>query len=561
MLGKLSTHPLLSNSRNITILFIVSLLLALTLRIKFEVNYPQVYGDYANLALKTKNFIEGHGFTYGRVSLKDLSQVNYETWNLWPNGFSIMLVPLYYLTGSLITSMVLAQVIGVILLLFGFLRIFKILELSKLTQSIFLLFAAFTATPYSYLGTTDLLTAGLFLWVIALTIEICTKKGRSSWKEITIGVLLFFSAALRYACISNIIIIPCLFIFLSLLKKERRTFFTGILILVYAAIPTFIFFAIYKMIPGRSYLADALTHFNFSYILHYPFYWSSLKWFDAFPLKAFFFTLPLEFRLPINHFIIKSVRLTEYLFSLLILGYLLWCFLKKRSWLSGLKENKPIDIFTLLGMFSLIVIVGTISLQSLTMPLEQFHIPWMPEGMTAVFITRYFVIGILVIQVFFFLLMDGLLKKVISIKYAHIFVLGLFVSSMLINFQHWGYSTYKCYVGKDSYSYWDEGNDMISMYKILNLDAQKNPGINIVIATYKEARDVSDPSIYAQATNFIYQYDSIIGGKFQHTKPVILYTVMPKTTLTEQEKKFVADFNPQQVLQCSDGIVYRTYLQ
>src|SRR6185312_3002514 len=335
----------LDDSRYANILFIISFLLALTLRSAFEISYPQISCDYAHLALKAKNFIEGHGFTYGRVSLQNISDVKYETWNLWPNGFSMLIVLFYYFTGSLINAMVLSQVVGVILLIFGLLRVCKALKLNKFTQSFFLLFTAFTVTPYTYLQTTDLLTAALFLWTIALTIELCTNEKRNLWKEIVIGLLLFLSATLRYACISNIIIIPCFFIFFSWIKKNSKAFFSGTAILVCAAIPTFIFYKVYTILPSRSNIANDLIHLRFSGLIHSTIYWSSLKWFDAFPLKAFFCTLPLEFRLPHNSFITKAVRLSENVISLSILSYLGWYFFRKRNWIKSLKENNPVEIF------------------------------------------------------------------------------------------------------------------------------------------------------------------------------------------------------------------------
>jgi len=552
---------MLNTSKNINILFIVSILLALTLRITFEINFPHIDGDYAHLALEAKNFIEGHGFTYGRVNARNISQVKYTPINYYPNGFCMMLVPLYYITGSFISSMVLIQVIGIILLIFGFIRIFKILEIDKLVQSIFLLFTAFILTPYSYLLTTDMLTGALFLWIIALTIEVVyTQEKRTLWKKIAIGGLLFLSAALRYACIINILIIPCFFVFYSILKREKKAFFTGILIFLCAFIPTLIFNTIYKMTSDRTEFISNLIHFRF--------YWNLLKWFDAFPLKAFFYTLPLEYKLPYNQVIIKLVRLFEYLLSIFILGYLLSYFLKKRDWLTGLKEKKPIDIFTTISIISFILIVGFISFQTITTPPEVlgYNPHWMPNIWTFVYCTRYFVIVIFLVQIFFFILMDTVRKKIVTLKYSLAFIMIIFALSMFVNIIFWGYTIYKYHIGNSSYSYWYQGRSMISAHKLITLDAEKNPGVNIVIASRLNYSNVNDPTIFSRATNFTFSYDSVIQGKFKYTKSVILYTLMPRTNLTEQEKKFVSGFNAKQVFQWDasilypGGTLYRTFL-
>jgi len=332
--------------------------------------------------------------------------------------------------------------------------------------------------------------------------------------------------------------------------------------MAYAAIPTFIFYSIYTILPSRSSIANDLIHLRFSGLIDSTVYWSSLKWFDAFPLKAFFCTLPLEFRLPHDLFVTKAARLLEDGIALLILSYLGWYFFRKRSWVKGLKENNPVDIFALLSIPFFIVIIATISLQSLTMPLEQYHIPWMSAGMTAVFITRYFVVPLLIIQVLFFLLLQDALKRKTAIKYMHGIVVAWFILFMSINIVHCAYSIYQYRADKkNNYSYWNKGKYMIGIHETLNQDAKKNPGVNIVFVTSAEARSVCDPTIYSWSTNMVFQYDSIIGGKFQHTKPVIVYTLMQRNSLSGVEEEFISNFKAQKISENDDKVLYRTYME
>jgi hypothetical protein len=110
---------------------------------------------------------------------------------------------------------------------------------------------------------------------------------------------------------------------------------------------------------------------------------------------------------------------------------------------------------------------------------------------------------------------------------------------------------------------------MLAIHKIIDTDAQKNPGVNIVIATCAEPQFVlaGDPTMFSWRTTITCKYDSVIQEKFNHTKPVILYTIMPWPDLSEQERKFVSDNNAREIYHWNNGILYnggvlyRTYLQ
>src|SRR5208282_4898542 len=115
------------------------------------------------------------------------------------------------ITSSFINAAVLLQCISVIILIFGFIKLFRVLEVCQTTISLFLLFLAFTPTPFSYLGTTDLLTGALFLWAIACSIDLYNNN-ITVWKNIIlISLLLVLSCMLRFACIPNLVILPLFF--------------------------------------------------------------------------------------------------------------------------------------------------------------------------------------------------------------------------------------------------------------------------------------------------------------------------------------------------------------
>ncbi|MGP8215158.1 MAG: hypothetical protein ACLQQ4_06310 [Bacteroidia bacterium] len=535
-----------NDNRNSHILFIVCLTLALGLRVKYEIASPNINSDYYMQAAETENFIDGHGFTNSIINLNNISEAQYINHYHEAIGLSIILVPLYYLTGNLINSLVLVQVISIVLLLLVLIRIFKILELSKLAISLFLLFTAYSLF-YEFSFTTDKLSAALFLWGIVLTMEICKEENRNGRRNLLAGFLLFLAASLRYAYIPDIIIIPAFFVFFAFIKKDRKIFFTGMEILAYAAIPTFTLFSIYKT-PHELNFADNLIHFHFADLL------GSLKLFSPFLSRAFFNPYYIYFRIPMNH-IFKFFMLSEYLISAVILFYLGWYFLIKRNLLAGLKNKNPMDVFIVLSCISFPVIVTFLLLETLSVDTEV-------AGQT-----RYFNVLIFMMLILFFAIMDDVFKKSSKTKTAQIFIVILFVSSMLFsigtkltsdkNNYEWNGKQYKFLrAQQESIYYWNALG--YKWNKILTLDAEHNPGVNIVIAGY-DNNYVNGPPGYARATCVTHKFDSIIDGKFRHSEPVIIYTLMPDS-INESERKFISVYKATEVLKCQEGIVYRTFL-
>src|ERR1700741_4708666 len=211
-------------------LFWVCLLLALTLRVKFEMNFPQLDSDYATETEAAKNFVAGHGFSIATVNPENLNDITYSPLRSWPIGYARALLPFYYISGSFISAAVLLQCTSVIILIFGFLKLFKTLGLSKNTISLLLFFLAFTSTPFSYLGTTDLLTGALFLWIISMSIDQFNSDKIHWTKLISISLLLVVSCMLRFACIPNLAIIPFFFAVCAICKKKYKLFIPAAII-------------------------------------------------------------------------------------------------------------------------------------------------------------------------------------------------------------------------------------------------------------------------------------------------------------------------------------------
>jgi hypothetical protein len=525
------------NKRNINILLVISFLLALTFRFREEIAYPDLDSDYYIQAMQTEDFMEGHGFTSRYIRLNDISDVKYIMHGTWPVGLPIILLPLCHIT-NLVNAIVIVQLLSVMLLLFSLLRIFKILELNKLTLFLFLLFTSFNLS-YSYSFITDKLAAAIFLFAMGFALEAGTGKSMSVIKEVGVGVLLFCTMSLRYAYIANIVIIPVFFAFTGIAKHQWKLIYTGLKIFVFAAIPAFIFFNAFKINQQHTGFISQLAHLNFN--------WSSLKQCSPFPSRTFFDPFPIYRHMPLTSSF-KFYLLVEYIISGLVLGLLFWYFFLKRNWWERAKTNDPIASFTTLSCLAFLVIGSFLVFNTLTTI----------EGNT-LYETRYFIVLTLIIQVLFFTLIDQVIKKNVTIKALPVFVWSLFVIS----------TVYSIVISESvSANVWHDTNVNerdhywngleYKWYNTLNADAQKNKGISIIITGY-DRKYIDSPPGYSNGVCAIEQYDSLIDGNFHHSKPVIIYALIP-ASLNAREKNFISIYGAKQVLKSDQGEVYRAFL-
>ncbi len=527
------------NKRNVNILFVISLLLALTYRVKIEIAYPDLNSDYYIQAMQTEDFIEGHGFTSRHVNLKDISDIKYVTKSYtWPVGLSLILLPFCQLT-NLVNAIVIVQVLSMILLLFSLLKIFKVLGLNKLTLSVFLLFTVFNLS-YGYSFITDKLAAAIFLFAMAFALEAGIGKKISIGKEIVIGLLLFCAMALRYAYIPNIVIIPVFLAFIGIVKHERKLIYAGLKIFVMAAIPAYIFFGIYKINQQHTGFISHLVHFDFN--------WSSLKQCSPFPSRTFFNPSAIYDHVPPTSSF-KFYLLAEYIISALVLGVLFWYFLVKRNWWEKVKAGDPIANFTTLSCLSFLVIGPFLVFNTLTTV----------EGNT-LYETRYFIMLILIIQILFFTLMDEVIKKTVVVKAIPVFVWSLCAFSTVYSIgisisvltNAWHDVNFK----EQAY-YWNKMQ--YKWYNVLNTDAQNNKGVNIIVTSYDE-KFFNGPPGYSNSACTTEKYDSLIDGNFHHSKPVIIYALIPDS-LNARERNFISIRGAKQVLKSDQGEVYRAFLK
>lgn len=504
--------------------FYVLLVFALSLRVLSEVNYPILTSDDSIQIEVAKNFHQSGNFTLAWVESKDLSKIQLEPLKLWPVGLSIVVYLLNFLTNNLINAKIIFQCIGALLFVFGILKVLKQLNVSSHIINLFLLLFAFNSSPFLYLGSTDLVTAALFVWVVYFTIKELNCDNSSILNVFFISILSFFAAALRFACIPNLVIIPLVFVLAWMITKNKKSLINAFLILLLGSFFTFLFYKFFPFSSGRtSFITNIKTG---------TFYFSHLKWFDPFTLKAFFYTKPVEFRLPNNPTVLFLYRTCLLVGSILFLVFIMEVFIIRLNFIAWIKKLykqkiKNYDSLILIFICSFAVITSFIALQSITSLPEKnsFGPSWMPYFWTFVYSTRYFIYLMALLIILFFVAYHKQQSKQDGNTWVFKIIYGM---SLFWSIVYWSFSQYQFYSpnGNGAGSEWVNKANSIATFNIINDIHASEPNTHIVFAHYKNLHKEG------LVTNYAYAYPTdaytdIINGNFANSSKLTLIMAMP----------------------------------
>lgn len=518
--------------------FYILLVFALSLRVLSEVNYPILTSDDSIQIEVAKNFNQSGNFTLAWVESKDLSKIQLEPLKLWPVGLSIVVYLLNLITNNLIFAKIVFQCIGVLLFILGIFKVLKLFKVSSNIINLFLLLFSFNSAPFLYLGSTDLFTSALFIWIVYFAIKELISNKSSFINIIFIALLSFFSAALRLACIPNLVIIPLVFILAWAITKNKRNLLNAFISLALGVILTTLFYRLFPFSSARTGFISAIKAG--------PYYFSLLKWFDPFILKAFFYTRPIEFRLPHNDSILFLYRTTMLFSSFLFIAFLGSVFIKKLNFVAWLKKiDKKIldeyDSLVVIVFCSFLIIVSFITLQSITLPPENnsFGPSWMPNLWTSVYSTRYFIYLIVLLIILFFV---GFNKQHVEHKNSSLVFKIIYGMSLTWSIVYWSFSQYQFYSpnGNGAGSEWVNKANSIATFNIINEIHASEPNIHIVFAHYKNFHKEG------LVTNYAYAYPTdayadIIKGNFANSSKLTLIMAMPNN-LSNMELAFLESY-------------------
>jgi hypothetical protein len=322
---------------------------------------------------------------------------------------------------------------------------------------------------------------------------------------------------------------------LAYFSKRKEFFFKGIWILAISALLLVLFYRLFPIDSSRTSFLEALRQGVF--------FFSSLKWMDPFFIKSLFFSRPIEFHLPGNPVLIRIYRILLQLSSISLALFVFLRFFKRLkfgTWLRDFKANNSdkYNRFGLMFLITFLVVVGFISLQSLTVPPESnsFGPSWMPHYWTHVYSTRYFINVVFLFIIMFFVSFS---------RAENAFHKKFFVGSYLVfvtwALGYWLFMNFQFFVGNGAGSPWVNERSDITAYKLCNKLHDEEPLKCIVLARHQKKIDDGLVASYSKAFPTD-DYTRIIKNDFKNSSPLILVMLMPKQ-LSEEETVFLREKN------------------
>ncbi len=533
--------------------YLASLLFCIVLRVLFCVNNPVLTSDNSIQYEAGKNYLMIGKLSNSYVNADNLNQVYEKPLKAWPVSLSILILLINMFSRDFIVSAVIIQIIGSLMLLFGILKTLQLLNISKKTQGLFLIFFAFSNSIFYYCGPTDVLTAGIFSWVIFFSLKLTNTNGKEWLYVVLIAVFSALAALIRMACIPNLAIVPFFLLLIYFLKKKTSYLYHSFIIGGLSLLITVLFYYYFPIDSGRTSFINNIKNGIF--------FFSHLKWMDPFPIKSFLYMRPIDFHLPNNPTLIFLYRAGLLILSFSFFLFLIYLSLKKinsTTWMQRVKNNNNSSLHTLLLLSTSLIVVSFISLQSVTTPPESnsFGPSWMPPFWTFVYSTRYFVYIMVGIIILFFDEMNKSfqdLKNKLVFKYLYV----LFVS---YSFCYFLFSNYQYYSprGNGAASEWINEKEAIAAYRSINKIYEHENNPHIVYCHYKKRY------IEGLVTNFAFahtcnDYENIINNESKHTQPMVLILAMPRT-LSRKELTYLANHSFQVLYVSNKEIITRINL-
>ena len=540
---------------NRTTILIILFLLAFSLRIWHQVVFYDLGPDKMRQIPAAGNYARGNGIADCTVAVNNLSEVTCEPQNWWASGYPFLIGWLYYFSGDFIVSDYILISFALLILFFSAFIIFESINHSSEIVSpffLFLLFSAFSFTPYHYLTTTELLSLAFLAAGCAASIFII--KGSYFLACILAGLLFFLSSFLKYSYYPFLITLP-LTLFLILLFTRKKQLIHSIII--YSVTVLMSFGLLWILFPDHlinTWIEDYSKGWN----------WHNLLQIDPFAVKAFFFTDPFIARLEHFYWLSLFVKAGMFVVSLILVSsfviYTFYCI--KKTYLKGITDVEA--YVYLLGCITLIINVGYlvwISIRLVSIP-QQNNPNW-----TFVWETRFYSPSMLFLQMFLFSIPS---KIDLSMPKLKVFIRTLVMFPVVFAVAYFSWKYFDVFVNKRlDGTYYAESVDKqkIGNYLKENLSKEIQPPVLTFVnygeaygATrlqweYRQDKTISLSLFGDGATRFHWDFKES-GKHLRTTKPVVLFFLMPKK-LNNSEGKFVSENGAAIVLNLSDSDLYR----
>jgi hypothetical protein len=250
----------------------LSVIVAIGIKTALYLHFFQLEGDKLFQALGAKSLIEGRGITFQHVSAHDLSTQITETVNRWPIGYSLVLAPLYRLTGSIEAACVILDVLSIC---FFFIILYKLLNHLQLQRHIIASVILFTGATFGpcISKPTDLLACGALLYACLLFLTFTKHKSKAPAYGLAIGAAVMMPAVFRYMYVPAVLAIPLLLIWIGNKKKDTRIKTGGVCALLVTIALLAGFLVLQKVVVGNATYMTAAEKgfFPRNLLMMYPF--------------------------------------------------------------------------------------------------------------------------------------------------------------------------------------------------------------------------------------------------------------------------------------------------
>ncbi|HQN17023.1 MAG TPA: hypothetical protein PLC90_11775, partial [Bacteroidales bacterium] len=398
--------------------------LSLLLRIQHEITYQDMYVDKMVQIAAAKNLLMGNGFTFSTLNSNDFSVLSSTFVNKYAPGYSLLLIPLYYITGDFSFAVLIMDILFVILLFLALILLLKTLDIPPQRQILFFVFAGISFTPFYHLSSTDLMALTFFQWAVFVAVCFLKKKNHYLPLALLTGVLCFITGFMKFNYYPLMFAVPLGIFIIGFFDKTKKVLLFSILSGFTAAVLLATQSLLLKLFSGSMFFVGDPKGF-------FP---ENLAKFDVFPFKSLFFyegALQVVFNvLPV----LKPVYLfVAALFSLIIVFEILRYILRK---IDAVKLTK--DYLTL-GITVLFVNVFFLIYMSLSHKGQSWEIPpWTPVEET-----RYYGQSMLFIEI---VLLTMLLYNQYKSKILKALYVALLAVVLLYAGSYWINENYTVYV-------------------------------------------------------------------------------------------------------------------
>jgi hypothetical protein len=485
--------------------------------------------------------MDGEGISYCTADLSDLYQTTCERVNSWAVGYPLLISVLNVLTGDLILSSILLDVLGLVLLFRAFCTVFGLLDLRGTPFFLFTIFTAFSFTPYYYTGSTDFLSAALFLSAAAMTLKSLSSPPSTPLYYLLIGCVAGAAAFLRYAYYPFLGVMPFLLVLAGIRSRNKKVITGGLL----AGFSSFALLGC-MLIFHAHYFGTAL-HIKgggAAYLGH-------LLHMDPFPLKAAVYTdiidQNIKALLPGITFLLKPASM---LLSLFVLGVILFHFMGCRIRRAVEPAQACLPFFHLILLLTLLVNVALFSYYSIRNPPQT---GW-TDFWTYVQETRYYAPSMFLIQIALVLAFFHPPGGMRITRYA----LGILLGAALFFSVAFGlYRAYKVHAAQDLTKY---ATRMAKVTEVVEM-IDTITGSGDRRAVYADGVSVHDACLVAlrSSARIIMDYQGLLKNPLEATGPVTLFLRIARNR-PPLENAFIATHSAKRVIELYRSDIFRVDL-